>query len=225
MNASIKWEFHTHQSERFHPPAIYTNLVKRFFELLNMPIENSKISRVQMLRYHSGNSSVPNHHFNTFFALRSLHLILFHLQYLCGRQSGNTRDENDTGHSYWNESDTWLLKSSDSICGTPEGYPAVKILTRIPGWIPWLEKHVSRQKACSIPLKIWYFQNKSSRWQGQWCLYWSPKLFLHPSNLCFPPPIWPWSSAVGYAKIIFEKQTKDSVCEIHRFEYISLFVS
>ena len=71
------------------------------------------------------------------------------------RQSGNTRDENDTWHTYWNENDTWLLKSSDSICGTTEGYPAVKILTRIPGWIPWLEKkYVSRQKACSIPLKI-----------------------------------------------------------------------
>ena len=84
------------------------------------------------------------------------------------------------------------------------------------GFHDW-KKNVSRQKACSIPLKIWYFQSKSSRWQGQWCLYWSPKLFLHPSNLCFPPPIWPWSSTVGYAKINFGKQTKDFICEIHRF--------
>lgn len=129
-----------------------------------------------------------------------------------------TRDENDTWHSYWNEKDTWLLKSSDSICGTPEGYPAVKILTRIPGWIPKLEKNVSRQKACSIPLKIWYFQSKSSRWQGQWCLYWSPKLFLHPSNLCFPPTIWPWSSAMG----VFKNHLRANRLKILYVKYIDL---
>lgn len=167
----------------------------------------TKVSRVQMLSYHSGNSCVPNHHFNTSFALRSLHLILFHLQYLCGRQSGKVRNENDsdiqigartTHDAIWN-----LLTQ---YVEHPKGIQWWNS-RRIPGWIPRLEKIVSRQKACSIPLKIWYFQRKSSRWQSQWCLYWSSKVFLHTSNLCFPPTVWPWSSAVGYWKIIFGKQT------------------